>query len=256
MKKLPFLLLILLSACTSDKLEEPLDCTQSDLSATSSATGANCGANDGSVELQATGGEGPYEFSVNGSSNSTGIFTGLASGNYSGVITDALGCTKTVALTISSLGGVNISSVAATDAGCNSSNGSVTITATDGTPPYTYKVGDGAVSSENVISGLSLGTYIVEVSDSNDCSSTQSVKITSGVSLANDIMPIISQNCAVSGCHNGSRSPNLSSSSAIITNAASIRSQTTSRNMPVGGSLSQTQIDMIACWVNDGSNNN
>ncbi|MFT6867661.1 MAG: hypothetical protein ACJA08_002504 [Cyclobacteriaceae bacterium] len=261
MKKLPFLILLLISACTSEKIEEPieLDCTQSGLSVTATTTVSNCGASDGGAELVATGGEGPYEYIITGNiANESGLFTGLSAGNFTGTVTDAIGCTAIATFTVSSLGGVNISSAIITDAGCKTSNGSVTITATDGTPPYSYNLDNGTATAENVINNLGLGSYEVSVTDANDCEATQQITITSGVSLATDIMPIINQNCALSGCHAGSQSPNFTSSANIIANAARIKFRTSasSNQMPPSGKLSASLIDQIACWVDDGALDN
>jgi uncharacterized membrane protein len=75
-------------------------------------------------------------------------------------------------------------------------------------------------------------------------------------SFANDIFPIISTNCAVSGCHKGTGLPDFTALKNIQANAAAIKAQTGSRNMPIGKSLTQDQINVIACWVNDGALDN
>jgi hypothetical protein len=79
------------------------------------------------------------------------------------------------------------------------------------------------------------------------------------VSLSDDIQPIINANCAIPGCHSGNQSPNLSSAQGIIGNAARIRAVTQGGIMPPansGRSLSDEQIQAIACWVDNGAPNN
>ena len=62
------------------------------------------------------------------------------------------------------------------------------------------------------------------------------------------------KNCAISGCHNGvSRSNNFSEYASAKSFAKTIKSKTQDRSMPFDGSLTQNQIDLIACWVNDGA---
>jgi hypothetical protein len=68
----------------------------------------------------------------------------------------------------------------------------------------------------------------------------------------------MANSCAISGCHDGSVSslPNFSNLSVIQANASMIKSRTQSGNMPKTGSLTQNQIDLIACWVDDGALDN
>jgi hypothetical protein len=75
-----------------------------------------------------------------------------------------------------------------------------------------------------------------------------------GTSWSNDILPIMEKNCAITGCHNGtSRSNNFSQYASAKSFAKTIKSKTQDRTMPFDGSLTQQQIDLIACWVDDGA---
>jgi hypothetical protein len=75
-------------------------------------------------------------------------------------------------------------------------------------------------------------------------------------SLVNDVMPIISTRCAISGCHNGTRSPDLRTKQGVLTNATSIRSQVKSGRMPRNSKLNSSQIAAIVCWVEQGALDN
>ncbi|MEP0366700.1 MAG: hypothetical protein ABJN36_01220 [Cyclobacteriaceae bacterium] len=257
MKK-PFGLLVLIFfGCQSEQVKLPDQCADSTLSLTGSSTSANCGASDGSVQLEATGGEGPYSFSFpNMDANTSGTFSGIGSGTFTAEVADNAGCTVTAEITVSSAGGVAISSIDETDSGCDSSNGTITIAASGGAEPYTYSLDGAPEVSESSFNGLATGSYQVTVSDANDCETTQQVKILTGITLSSHVEPIITSNCAVSGCHNGSQSPNLSSATGIVSSASRIRARTSAGTMPPSGSLAQSQIDEIACWVNDGALNN
>ncbi len=78
------------------------------------------------------------------------------------------------------------------------------------------------------------------------------------VSLSNDILPIINQNCAVAGCHvSGTSRIDLSLKENVLANANQIRSFTQSGFMPMQGSgfqLSPTEKENIFCWVENGAN--
>jgi len=79
------------------------------------------------------------------------------------------------------------------------------------------------------------------------------------LSLADDISPIINTNCALANCHAAAQSPNLSTKAGIISNAARIRAVTQNGSMPPsssGKSLSEAQVKQIACWVDNGAQNN
>jgi uncharacterized membrane protein len=80
------------------------------------------------------------------------------------------------------------------------------------------------------------------------------------ISLTDNIIPIINQNCAVSGCHvAGSSRVNLSVKENILQRANQIRSFTQSDFMPPQGSgkqLSNVEKEMIFCWVEQGALDN
>jgi hypothetical protein len=59
--------------------------------------------------------------------------------------------------------------------------------------------------------------------------------------------------CALSGCHDGRRRPDLRLYERAKFYAKAIKSKTQDRSMPFEGSLTQEQIDVIACWVDDGA---
>ena len=82
----------------------------------------------------------------------------------------------------------------------------------------------------------------------------------STASLANDIMPILQQNCAVSGCHvSGTGRQNFTVKATVIQFANQIRTNTQSGVMPPatsGKSLSAAEKALISCWVSNGAKDN
>lgn len=56
-------------------------------------TPATCGLSDGQIEFDILQGNPPYQYVLSGTSNTEGVFIGLASGNYALVITDSDNCT-------------------------------------------------------------------------------------------------------------------------------------------------------------------
>lgn len=141
-------------------------------------TNATCGACDGSAIITPVGGVAPYSYLwTNGQNTNTG--TNLCAGLYTVNVSDANGCTSSVAVPVSNTSGPTSLAITHTNIICNGTcNGAVTgITPTGGTPPYTYYWINGGQTTPT-LTGLCAGTYYVEVTDSGGCSLLDSVTIT------------------------------------------------------------------------------
>jgi hypothetical protein len=157
---------------------------------------ADCGnASTGVGRLFITGltGTPPYTYqwsSVNpllylestGQSLSGSSITGLSAGQYSITITDSQGCTLTQTPTISETNAVKIGEVIPISPTCFASNGSIQITVIDGTPPYRYYIPsisyiDVSYSQIYTFTGLSAGSYFIEVTDSALCNDNETVTL-------------------------------------------------------------------------------
>ncbi len=254
----PLFTLFLLSC--SNNVENPgIDCSLSDLSvAVTGQVRPDCNI-EGALTVQASGGSGSFLYSLDGVNfQSAETFEGLSAGNYTITVKDIDGCLATVEERLESEpGGITLSLDAAASV-CGESSGTISASATGGLEPYAFRIDGGSLQASGSFSGLSNGTKTITVTDDEGCSATRSIVVSSGISLATDIMPIISSNCAVTGCHNGSRSPDLRTSAQVMSNASRIRARTSAGTMPPAdrGDLSQIQIDEIACWVNDGAPDN
>ncbi|GAB1450156.1 hypothetical protein MASR2M47_02120 [Draconibacterium sp.] len=115
------------------------------------------------------------------------IFTPSASGTftYTLSVTGENGCSETDEVQIMVADEVAISITAQTNVACfGNSTGSATITATGGTTPYTYSWNTTPTQIGATASGLSAGTYIVTVTDSDGCKSTATVIITEPATLS------------------------------------------------------------------------
>lgn len=257
---LSFGLILFLMNCGSDSEEPTVDCSTTTLKiALDSVIPVTC-STLGTIIVSSTGGEGAIEYSIDGNNfQASATFTDLAVEAYSITAKDNLGCTAVLATNVTGNSSGNVAfTTAEVEAGCGTSNGSITVSATGGNGTLQYSLNDGTFGNSNVFSSLSSGSYNVTVQDSDLCKTSESVKLTNGIKLASNVQPIINQNCAVSGCHGGSQSPNLTTAAAIVTNAANIKARTGAKTMPPAGRtpLSQSDIDLISCWVDDGALNN
>jgi large repetitive protein len=134
-------------------------------------TDASCmGASDATLTINATGGTGSLTYSIDNGATSqpSSAFTNLPAGNYNIVVTDANGCTVTSQVVINQPTPLNITTapIAST---CSSSNGSVTVNASGGTPVYSYSLNGGAAQASNIFNNLTQGNYDVTVTDQNGC---------------------------------------------------------------------------------------
>jgi gliding motility-associated-like protein len=169
-------------------------------SATKSSTNITCfGANNGTAQVNATGGAGGYNYTWSPSSNTTASISGLSAGTYTVTVSDAAGCVIISNVTITEPPKINIVP-AVVDANCGSANGSITITPSGGVGPYTptWSPGGGpGFTSAN----MSAGSYTVTVTDGTGCTTT------SGVVVSNVGAPSITVaqvNVLCKGGNNGS----------------------------------------------------
>ncbi len=128
-------------------------------------------AANGVIFIQAENGLAPFEYSLDGGINtqSSEMFTDLDSDTYSVWIRDANDCVyeEEVVLGICDLT-ITASSMAATNT--TSDDGSITVVASNGTPPYSYSI-NGGVSyvTQNTFTDLISGEYSIAVQDANNC---------------------------------------------------------------------------------------
>ena len=127
------------------------------------------GGSNGAINLTPSGGTPPYTFSWIGGVT-TEDRTGLVSGNYFVTITDANNCSRGLNFFVSeptALGGT----LNRTNATCfGGNNGTLNLTPSGGTAPYTYLWSDGVTTEDRT--NLIAGNYSVVVTDVNGCSTT------------------------------------------------------------------------------------
>jgi hypothetical protein len=134
------------------------------------------GNSTGSVDLTVIGGTSPYTY-VWSNGATTQDISGLSGGTYNVIITDNNGCTTTATATITQPAAALAASRTFVNVLCfGNSTGSVDLTVTGGTSPYTYVWSNGATTQD--ISGLAAGTYNVTITDNNGCTTTASATIT------------------------------------------------------------------------------
>ncbi|MBL4657754.1 MAG: T9SS type A sorting domain-containing protein, partial [Flavobacteriales bacterium] len=179
------------TATTSGTITEPAA-----MGTSTSPVDVNCfGDATGSITLTVTGGATPYTFAWDNGGGTNQNVTSAAAGNYQVTVTDANGCTS---MTVGSIGqpafALVTTAVGTDETASGASDGSITATADDGTPPYqpSWTGPAGYTSTSLSLSGLAPGQYILNVTDANGCVQTEQVTIAAGVDaigeIANDVV--------------------------------------------------------------------
>lgn len=254
------------SACVSHQEGEITDCSSNppEIALSSKSDPNTCESNNGQIVVAGSAGQEPYQYKLNTNEyQASGTFEGLGGGTYTLTVKDAKGCETSTEATLKIVASDLVATHETTaDTGCTSDNGSITVAASGTNTPFQYQLGAGTFGTASTFNNLKNGSYTVTVKDAMNCTITVNATVArgeSGISYKSNIEPIILANCAVSGCHvTGGRRPDLSSYTAVKAAAAGVKNRTGNRTMPIGANrtLSQEQIDMIACWVDDGAKDN
>jgi hypothetical protein len=143
------------------------------LSATAAGAPIACYGGNTVVTVNANGGTAPY--------TGTGNFTEV-SGNYSYNVVDFNGCTTIATLNVAQPSALQATGNT-TSILCNGgTNGSITLTVSGGTAPYSYLWSNGAITKD--ISGVSGGAYNVTITDASGCTTLSSFTITQPSTLS------------------------------------------------------------------------
>jgi hypothetical protein len=121
----------------------------------------------------------------------TANISNLSPATYTVTVTDQNACTKQSSATVTSANAPVISLPVITNVSCFAgSNGAISLTVTGGTAPLTYLWSNSATTKN--ISGLTVGTYTITVTDANSCStsSTYTVSEPAAISLSNVVTDV------------------------------------------------------------------
>jgi hypothetical protein len=153
------------------------------LSSSATTTNIDCnGQASGSATANVVGGAAPLTYAwSNGATTQT--VSNLPAGIYTVTVTDANGCTVTQPVTITEPSSLQVTGISTVN-GCFGDNaGSIDISVTGGTAPYTYLWSNGSTAQD--VSNLVAGIYTVTVSDNAGCTSTFISTITQPASPIN-----------------------------------------------------------------------
>lgn len=157
------------------------------VSATPNSPSCN-GGNDGSIDLNISGGTSPYSYnwsngSITGSGNGTTI-SGLSPATYNITITDANGCTASTATVLNDAPLLTVSGTGNATTFEGASDGTIDLNIQNGNPNYTVSWTGPQSGSDTAtaagaftISGLRAGGYNIFITDVNGCTASTTVTI-------------------------------------------------------------------------------
>ncbi|MEA3449219.1 MAG: gliding motility-associated C-terminal domain-containing protein [Bacteroidota bacterium] len=135
-----------------------------------SITDASCvGVDDGSAEVEVTGGVPPYDYTWDHPNGNDSIIENVTAGDYNLTVTDDWGCEDTITVTIGQPPSGLYIDPDITPVTCpGNSDGEIILNASGGTPSYTYTWAP-SVSTGDVASNLTTGDYDVTINDQGTC---------------------------------------------------------------------------------------
>lgn len=151
------------------------------------------GDSKGLVDVSVTGGVLPYTYTWSNGAHTEDL-TNVLAGNYSILVKDAKGCTKSLTTAIQEPAKLTAKVDPITHIKCaGEETGLATITAQGGVAPYKYLWNNGVTSAK--LENTKAGEYIATITDANGCNTTQAVVITEPAKLIKTIDAITNIQC-------------------------------------------------------------
>ena len=137
------------------------------------------------ITLTANGGASPYQYSIDGTFQSSNTFTGVPNGVYAVTIQDANGCTGTVQAIVA-VNTLIVNANIVSDVLCaGGDQGIINVTVGGGSFPYTYSLNNGPFVSQDVFTGLFAGAYTVVVRDNMGFEATTNTVVLTNPAVLN-----------------------------------------------------------------------
>ena len=149
----------------------------------------SCGQANGEITLTIDGGTAPFTIEWNNSSDEL-VLNNLEEGTYTVTVTDAANCFATAEAILIQTGTEILVFADVVNSSCGFDDGSITLTVTGGTEPYTIEwAGLPPEFNGPVLNDISAGIYEVTITDAEGCSVTELIPLLNDVDF--DITAVV-----------------------------------------------------------------
>jgi gliding motility-associated-like protein len=226
------------SATRSINLSQPQP-----INISASSVNAACnGGNNGSIQLTVSGGFAPYTYLWSNSATTQNL-NNLAPGTYTVTVSDANNCTLSQSFTISAPAPLSVST-SGTNADCALGIlGSVDATVSGGSTPYVYLWNNFATSED--INNLFAGTYVLTVTDANNCTATGSYTVVDVSNTLSVTGQVTDASCP--GASDGAITTNVTGGTQPVTYSWNTSATTSGISGLIAGNYSVTVLDAQGC---------
>ena len=171
---------------------------------TETVTSPTCvGDTDGAIDLTISGGVEAYSILWSTTATSEDI-SGLAAGDYIVTVTDCKGVTAEKTITVSDPVPITATANITQVSGAGNSDGAIDLTPNGGNPGYTYSWSNASTNED--LTGLSIGTYTVTITDTDGCEGIESFEVPNACNPITVTVNTTSEVCA--GQNDGSATAN------------------------------------------------
>ncbi len=129
---------------------------------------------DAWIDINVSGGSGSYTYRWSNGSTTEDL-QNITSGSYTVTVTDNGGCSATASISVPLTASISLVATEIIQADCMGNPGGLTVTASNGTAPYTYTWAHGATGES--LEGLEPGYYTVTVTDGLGCTNSRTFQI-------------------------------------------------------------------------------
>lgn len=155
------------------------------------ATPTSCIQPLGALLIEAAGGTGSLEYSIDGVHfQSSPSFSGLEAGLYTVFIRDQEICQISVEAEVPLIGTAPVLAAQVSDTECGLPNGSVQLQVQGGIEPYAFAMNGNGVGGQVLFSDLAAGDYTFQVEDGQGCSDELEISIALSEPVVLDVIQI------------------------------------------------------------------
>ena len=153
------------------------------------------GADDGSITVNMLGGTGIYQYAISPNLDrfsDDNTFDELAPGDYTIIAQDSNGCFELFEATIEEPEVLEVSAIATPEICAGEEDGTIELTITGGTAPYSTRLLDETnfVLDRTSFANMASGLYIIYIEDAQGCEETITVTVDAGVNLGAQVEPV------------------------------------------------------------------